>query len=415
MAVTTRRWLNRNVLAIGVSSLLADANYEMVLAVLPLFLILGLGAPVYALGLVEGVADGASAVFKFTSGYFSDRIRRRKSVATAGYAVTAGGLGLLRAVTTWPQVLVGRGVAWIGRGSRQPIRAAMLAGSVRNDDLGKAFGFHQAMDTVGAVIGPAVAFLLISSGHLYRDVFAVAILPGVLAVVCFAVFTRDPRTSPPRQKVTWEPLPAAFWRLLVAVGVFGIADFAPTFMTLRAAEMIELQAGEHAAVLSAIGFYVGMNIIGSVVSFPAGWLTDRLGKPPVLAAGYALFAAACLVGAFGHGTFGVLAFLLPAGAYGPLVKATEDSYVGSLVEDRLRGTAYGVKHAVNGMGDLVSSVAVGFLWSRSGPRLALSYSGLLALIATAALILLSRPPAGVGRERGGSGGQRRPPTSLKGV
>ncbi len=96
MAVTTRRWLNRNVLAIGVSSLLADANYEMVLAVLPLFLILGLGAPVYALGLVEGVADGASAVFKFTSGYFSDRIRRRKSVATAGYAVTAGGLGLLR-------------------------------------------------------------------------------------------------------------------------------------------------------------------------------------------------------------------------------------------------------------------------------------------------------------------------------
>ena len=108
----------------------------------------------------RGVADGASAVFKFTSGYFSDRIRRRKSVATAGYAVTAAGLGLLRAVTTWPQVLLGRGVAWIGRGSRQPIRAAMLAGSVENEDLGKAFGFHQAMDTVGAVIGPAVAFLL---------------------------------------------------------------------------------------------------------------------------------------------------------------------------------------------------------------------------------------------------------------
>ncbi|HEY4938700.1 MAG TPA: MFS transporter, partial [Actinomycetota bacterium] len=291
MAVTTRRWLNRNVLAIGVSSLMADANYEMVLAVLPLFLILGLGAPVYALGLVEGVADGSSAVFKFTSGYFSDRMRHRKSLATTGYAVTAGGLGLLQAVTTWPQVLLGRGVAWIGRGTRQPIRAAMLAGSVEKEDLGKAFGFHQAMDTVGAVIGPAVAFLLISSGHLYRDVFAVAIVPGVLAVVCFAVFTRDPRISLPRRKVTWEPLPAAFWRLLVAVGVFGIADFAPTFMTLRAAEMIQVQAGEHAAVLSAIGFYIGMNVIGSLVSFPAGWLTDRVGKPPVLAAGYALFGA----------------------------------------------------------------------------------------------------------------------------
>jgi MFS family permease len=396
VAVTTRRWLNRNVLAIGASSLLADANYEMVLAVLPLFLILGLGAPVYALGLVEGVADGSSAVFKFASGYFSDRIRQRKSVATAGYAVTAGGLGLLQAVTTWPQVLLGRGVAWIGRGTRQPIRAAMLAGSVEKQDLGKAFGFHQAMDTVGAVIGPAVAFLLISSGHLYRDVFAVAIVPGILAVICFAVFTRDPRTSPPRRKVTWEPLPAAFWRLLVAVGVFGIADFAPTFMTLRAAEMIQVQAGEHAAVLSAIGFYIGMNVIGSLVSFPAGWLTDRLGKPPVLATGYALFGAACLVGGFAHGTIGVISFLLPAGAYGPLVKATEDSFVGSLVEDRLRGTAYGVKHAVNGVGDLVSSVAVGFLWTRFGPRLALSYGGVLALAATASLLVLTRPPGASG-------------------
>lgn len=392
MAVTTRRWLNRNVLAIGVSSLMADANYEMVLAVLPLFLILGLGAPVYALGLVEGVADGSSAVFKFASGYFSDRTRHRKSLATAGYAVTAGGLGLLQAVTTWPQVLLGRGVAWIGRGTRQPIRAAMLAGSVEKEDLGKAFGFHQAMDTVGAVIGPAVAFLLISRGHVYRDVFAVAVVPGILAVICFAVFTRDPRVSPPRRKVTWEPLPPAFWRLLVAVGVFGIADFAPTFMTLRAAEMIQVQAGEHAAVLSAIGFYIGMNVIGSLVSYPAGWLTDRLGKPPVLAAGYALFGVACLVGAFAHGTVGVLAFLLPAGAYGPLVKATEDSFVGSLVEDRLRGTAYGVKHAVNGVGDLVSSVAVGFLWTRFGPRLALSYGGVLALVATVSLLVLTRPP-----------------------
>jgi MFS family permease len=396
VAVTTRRWLNRNVLAIGVSSLMADANYEMVLAVLPLFLILGLGAPVYALGLVEGVADGSSAVFKFASGYFSDRIRHRKSVATVGYAVTAGGLGLLQAVTTWPQVLLGRGVAWVGRGTRQPIRAAMLAGSVEKQDLGKAFGFHQAMDTVGAVIGPAVAFLLISSGHLYRDVFAVAIVPGILAVICFAVLTRDPRTSPPRRKVTWEPLPAAFWRLLVAVAVFGIADFAPTFMTLRAAEIIQVQAGEHAAVLSAIGFYIGMNVIGSLVSFPAGWLTDRLGKPPVLAAGYALFGVACLVGAFAHGTIGVITFLLPAGAYGPLVKATEDSFVGSLVEDRLRGTAYGVKHAVNGVGDLVSSIAVGFLWTRFGPRLALSYGGVLALVATASLLVLTRPQGGSG-------------------
>src|SRR5712691_4704195 len=122
--VPTKRWLNRNVMAISVSALLADANYEMVLSVLHLFLILGLGAPVYALGLVEGVSDGCSAAFKFASGYYSDRMKARKPLAAAGYAVTAASLGLLTVVTTWPQVLASRAAAWIGKGSRQPIRSA---------------------------------------------------------------------------------------------------------------------------------------------------------------------------------------------------------------------------------------------------------------------------------------------------
>jgi MFS family permease len=265
----------------------------------------------------------------------------------------------------------------------------MLADSVDNRDLGKAFGFHQAMDTIGAVLGPGLAFVLISTGHVYRTVFLVATIPGVLALVSFAALTRDPRPARSARRMSWQPLPARFWRLVIAVAVFGIADFAPTFFTLRAAEMIRAQAGEQTAVLSAIGFYAGMNVVGSLVAFPAGWLADRINRAWVLAGGYALFAVACLTGALGHGSLGVLALVVPAGAYGPLVKATEGSFVGSLVEDRLRGTAFGVVAAVNGAGDLLSSVVVGVLWSRSGSTLALTYGGVLGIVAAFLLLLLT--------------------------
>src|SRR5439155_24020303 len=165
------RWLNRNVLAIGLGDLAADANYEMILAVLPLFLTAGIGAPVYAVGLVEGVADGLAALVKVVSGRVSDRIHRRHAVGVAGYAITTLGFAALIAVTTWPGALAGRTLAWMVRGLRMAIRSAMLSGSVAREDYGQAFGFHEAMDTVGAVIGPAVALLLLAAGAGFRSVF----------------------------------------------------------------------------------------------------------------------------------------------------------------------------------------------------------------------------------------------------
>ena len=209
-------WLNRNVLGIGFADLAADANYEMVLAVLPLFITAGLGAPALAVGLVEGVADGASAAVKVWSGWYSDRIEWRKSLAVAGYGATGFGYALLVAVVSWPQVLVSRAFAWVGRGLRQPIRQAMLAGSVDKRDLGKAFGFHEALDTAGALIGPAIAFLLLATGHGFRTVFAVAIVPAVLAVSFFAFLTRDPRRGGGRRKSPGFELPRQFWRLTAA-------------------------------------------------------------------------------------------------------------------------------------------------------------------------------------------------------
>ncbi|HLQ60285.1 MAG TPA: MFS transporter [Candidatus Acidoferrales bacterium] len=386
-----RGWLNRNVLAIGFADLMADFNYEMVLAVLPLFITSGLGAPVSAVGVVEGVADGSSALVKLWSGWYSDRIAWRKGLAVGGYAGTVFGLGLLVAVATWPQVVLARGIAWVGRGLRQPIRSAMLAGSVGRQDFGKAFGFHEALDTLGALAGPAVAFALLVTGSGFQTVFWVALIPGLAAFLLFGLLTRDPRTGPRPAAPRWVPLPGGFWRLIVAVSLFGAGNFAPAFFTLRAAEMLRPELSQPLALSGAVAFYLAHNAVGSAASFPGGWLADRFGKVPVLAAAYASFALACGIAIVGHGPLWVALLALPVGVQAPLVVATEGSLTSSLVADEVTGTAFGVLHAVNGVGDLVSSLAAGWLWAAAGAAAGLGFGGALGL--AGALLLLALRPA----------------------
>jgi MFS family permease len=389
--VDKRSWLNRNVLAIGLADCMADFNYEMVLGVLPLFLTTALGAPVYSVGLVEGVADGASAMVRVWSGWYSDRIGWRKRLAVGGYATTVAGLGAIGLISMWPLVVAARGVAWVGRGLRQPIRSSMLAGSVGQADFGKAFGFHEAMDTLGALLGPSVAFLLLATGHSFRTVFWVAIVPGVLAVAFFALLPRDPRLgAPPSAAPRASSLPTSFWRLLVPVGVFGVANFAPAFFTLRAAEMLQPELSRAAALTAAVLFYLGHQAVGALISFPGGWLADRLGRAPVLAFAYLSFAAACLVAAFGHGPLAVALLALPVGVQAPLVVATENALAAALVPERLGGTAFGVLAGVNGLGDLVSSVGAGALWTAAGAPAALGLAAVIAL-AAAGVLLASAP------------------------
>jgi MFS family permease len=339
---------------------------------------------------VEGVADGSSAVVKLWSGWYSDRIAWRKKLAVGGYGTTILGLGLLVAVTSWPQVIVARALAWMGRGLRQPIRSAMLAGSVGKGDLGKAFGFHEGLDTAGALVGPAIALTLLSTGHGFRTVFGVALIPGVVAVTLFGILTRDPRREQAGPVSLRVPLPSPFWRLISAVAIFGTGNFATAFFTLRAAQMLQPELSRPAALSAAVGFYLAHNAVGAAVSFPAGWLADRVGKAPVLGSAYLTFAAACAVGLLGHGwpAVGLLALLV--GAQNPVVNSMESSLTSAIVEERRLGTAFGVLNAVNGVGDLISSVVAGILWTLVSPAAAFGFGAILCAIA--ASILWLRPP-----------------------
>jgi sugar phosphate permease len=180
-------WLNRSVLGMGLTSFLSDAGHEMATAVLAAFLAV-LGVPVYALGVIEGVADALSSFVKLGAGWWSDRLGHRKAIATTGYALTGVAKALFALAVGWPLVLVGRSLAWFGRGIRGPLRDAMLAESVAAKDRGKAFGFHRAGDTLGAVVGPLIAAWLLTllapvavadPSTPYRIIFLLTLFPGL--------------------------------------------------------------------------------------------------------------------------------------------------------------------------------------------------------------------------------------------
>ncbi len=292
-------WLNRNVVGMALSSFFSDAGHEAATAILPLFLI-SIGAPAAALGVIEGVADAVSSFVKLASGWFSDRIGRRKPIAVTGYLLTGLSTGLFALAQTWPFVLVIRAVGWFGRGIRGPVRDAMLAESVAPEARGRAFGFHRAGDTLGAITGPVLALALVTllAGReatqiTYRQIFWITLIPGVLSAVSFALFVKE-HARPANHQMnlfkTIHSLPLRFKLFLVGVGIFGAGDFAHSLLTLRAAQMLTPIEGAARAGQIAIGLYIVHNILYSGMSYPIGALADRIGKRGLLAAGYLLAA-----------------------------------------------------------------------------------------------------------------------------
>src|SRR4029077_500001 len=206
----------------------------------------------------------------------------------------------------------------------------------------------------------------LATGHSFTTVFLVALIPGALSFGLFSSLTRDRRNETPKPKPRWEPMPTGFWRLITAVAAFGLGNFAPAFFTLRAFEMLRPEWSGVVATSAAVAFFLGVNAIGTLVAFPGGWLADRVGSRLVLAEGCIPFAVACGIGAMGHGPFPLILVAIALGVSQPLVSATESSAVGAMVDESRRGTAFGILAGVNGLGDLVSSVTVGVVWTVVG-------------------------------------------------
>lgn len=388
------RWLNRTVLGIGLASLFSDLSHEVATTVMPAFLAT-LGAAPLWLGLIEGVADGVSSFVKLGSGYFTDRLARRKPIAVAGYLVTALGTASLGLATMAWHVLVARSVAWLGRGIRTPVRKALLAAAVTPETRGRAFGFERMLDTLGAIIGPALAlWLLPRIHHHYPTLFALTLVPGLLATLVIVWGVRE-RACLPVKHLTFfaslRGLPRDFRRYLAAVGLFGLGDFAHTLLILFAIQQLTPSLGAAGAASMAIGLYILRNVANAACSPLAGWLADRLDKRWVLAGGYlfaALMGVALLTLPLNGWTFGGIFFV--AGVYAAVQETVEDVLAAAYVGEAQHGMAFGALATVNGLGDLLSSVIVGALWTAWSATGAFGYSTLLFLAGAVGVLCLPK-------------------------
>ena len=377
------RWLNRTVLGIGLASLFSDWSHEIATTVMPAFLTT-LGVAAAWLGVIEGVADGLSSFAKLASGFYTDRLRRRKPIAVAGYVVTALGTASFGLASSAWHILVSRSVAWLGRGTRTPVRKALLAGSVDGAALGRAFGFERMMDTLGAIVGPASAFVLLSAtGGDFRLLFALTLIPGLMAAALIASLVKEEERKPvPHLSFarSLASLPPVFRRFLVAVGLFGMGDFAHTMLILLAAQKLTPLLGEVGAASAATGLYLLHNVFYASFAFFTGWLADRFDKRRLLAAGYGLALAMAVAIIFLPLNLWTLALIFVLGGiYVAAEETLEDSLCAELVAESQHGMAFGTLATVNGIGDFASSVVVGFLWTFLGTGAAFGYSAVLFL------------------------------------
>ncbi|NLH75136.1 MAG: MFS transporter [Verrucomicrobia bacterium] len=393
---TSRRWLNRTVLGIGLASLFSDWSHEIATTVLPAFLAT-MGVAAAWLGLIEGVSDGLSSFAKMASGYYTDKLHRRKPIAVAGYLVTALGTASFGMASAAWHVLISRAAAWLGRGVRTPVRKALLAAAVTPETYGRAFGFERMMDTSGAIVGPATAFALLPLvHHHYPTLFALTLIPGLLAAgfIAFAVKERERRPVPHisfTQRL--RMLPANYRRFLVAVGLFGAGDFAHSMLILLATQKLAPTMGVSKAASVAAGLYLLHNVFYAGFAYLAGWLADRFAKPVVLATGYSVAAVmAMLVIVLPGNVWTLGAVFILGGVYLGIEETLEDSLCAELVSVENHGMGFGVLATVNGIGDFVSSVAVGALWTSFGTGPAFAYS---AVLFAAGAVLVSRLKPGI--------------------
>jgi MFS family permease len=374
------RGISRNVFALGWVSFFTDLASEMLYPVIPLFLIGTLGASPAVLGLVDGIAEGISSGLRWITGAISDRWRRRKPAIFLGYLVSAiskpvMGLG---AIGGWPIFLIGRTADRLGKSIRTSPRDALIADSTEEEYRGKAFGFHRAMDTGGAILGPLVALAVIgamagfgptfaarweggrdSIAHLpLARLFYFSVVPGVISAGIVLAFVREIRpkeTGSGKPPAIFQSFPAHFWKLIAANAVFSLGNSSDTFLILRSGEM---GLGFGAIILA----YVMYNAIFAGTATPLGALSDRVPRKYVMAVGWAAYAGVYLGFAVWGWVGAPWVLLAVYGIYQAMTDGVGKALVSDLVPSEQRAGAMGLFYTVSGVGQLIASLVAGWIW-----------------------------------------------------
>jgi len=367
----------RNVFAMGLVSLFNDIASEMIYPVLPIFLTATLGAPIAAVGLIEGFAESVASIFKVISGFLSDRLKARKPFIVLGYASSTISKLLFGIATSWHLVFFAKAFDRFGKGARTAPRDALISASTPPTARGLSFGFHRAMDTVGAIIGPLLALILLPFfRHNLRILFLIAFIPSVIGVFLVLILVREIR--PPREDhvkyADWKSLGKTYFIFLFISAIFAIGNSSDAFILLRAREM-------GITLAHIILMYVLFNITYSLGSTPAGIVSDKIGPKKVLVAGFLLFSVV-------YTFFGLISnsmwlwLLFPIyGFYMALTDGVGKAYISRLIPQERLGTAFGIYQVVVGLCALGASLFAGILWTYLHSSAPFVFGSIMALLA----------------------------------
>lgn len=362
--------LPRNIWAVSITSFFMDISSEMVINIIPLFLANVLGVRTNIIGLIEGIAESSASLLKIFSGWFSDKLRMRKWLAVAGYAISALSKPFFYITTSWGVVA---GVRWadrVGKGIRTAPRDALVADSISEEQRGLAFGFHRAADTAGAVVGLLIALVAVWSLQsaqkqlnldTFRVIVLVSLIPAFLAVLSLAIGAKDNPIKKQAQipKFAFKTLGKRFVVFMLIVGLFDIGNSSDAFLVLRAQE-------RGISVLGIMGMLVVFNVVYTLISTPAGAISDRLGRKTLIIGGWLVYALVYLGFGVAQSTWHIWVLYIIYGMYYGLAYGTTKAMVADIVPLELRGTAYGTYNAVLGILDFPASLIAGVLWQGIG-------------------------------------------------
>jgi len=367
----------RVVWLLSLVSFLNDTASEMLYPVMPIFITQVLGAPVFVLGIIEGVAEASASIFKTIFGIWSDKLQKRKPFVVAGYGSSAVAKIIIAASYAWPVVLVGRILDRFGKGARTGARDALLLDAAERDNKGLIFGLHRSMDTAGAVLGPTIALLLLwLFANNLRLILYIAIIPAFLSLIFF-IWVREAKKKTETQKTklsfSIKDFPPELKMFLLGLSVFSLGNSSDSFLILRAKSL-------GLSLVLVISAYIVYNIVYAAASTPAGIISDKIGTKKVFITGIIIFALVYL--GFALDTNGLLMWPL-FGIYGFYIALTDGvskAMVGSLIDKREAGTAYGVLNTVTSVFTLLASIIGGLLWSFVAPQTTFLFAVVCALI-----------------------------------
>jgi MFS family permease len=379
--------LPRNVTFLGVVSGLTDISSEMLYPIVPIFLTSVLGAPMSAVGFIEGVAESTAGFLKIAGGLWSDKVGKRKPFVVAGYSLSAISKPVLAIAGTWHFVLFSRFIDRVGKGLRTSARDALIAGSVEKQHWGKAFGFHRAMDTMGAALGPLAALLMLNmmpaGAPDYRLIFITAFIPAMLGVFVLLYFVKEAAAAPGVASLAARTaMTSDFKTFLGLYAIFAIGHSSDVFLIMKAKSV-------GFSTTHVILAYAGYNLVYALLAAPAGWLSDKLGKIKTMAFGFLVFAAVYLGFATAGKGWMIWALFALYGFYGAFNEGIAKAVVSHLSAGDNRAAAMGYFQGTLGLIAFFASAMAGLLWTKFSPAAPFLVGAGCALVSTIALAVWS--------------------------